>query len=598
MCGFTGSISFNEINQDKLFLSNQLIECRGPDSTDNYFKNIDEINIGCIFNRLSILDLSENANQPMRSNETNTTLMFNGEIYNHKELRDELSKKGIKFKTSHSDSETVLKGLSLYGIDFIKKLRGQFAIFFLDEINKKAYLVRDRVGQKPLYYYNDNKTLIFSSSLFPLLSLNKSFKVNEIEIYNYLNYGVINSPETMFENFYKVSPSEIIEFSFSDNKINRKKTKYWDPKDFISNERFDREEFFEIFSESISLRSNADVPVANFLSGGLDSTSITKNLYDNGININSFSIYIDNEQYDESHYIKQVVSKYNTEHRASTISSNLTYEDINESIESLDEPYSDPSVVPSFILAKEISKHYKVAMSGDGGDELLGGYTRIFKSLKKNGNIKNALSKSYYLYPAVFGTGNMLLSKSSNLEMRYRSFLEDQKLLKLLKISSNKYSFANNLYQKDNDSYKKLLLADYKFYLSEMMMLKVDRTSMANSLEVRSPFVDHKLIEYIFSRSTNYLDNKKSKKILRDYLSSDFNASFVNRKKQGFVFDVENWVYKNKEYVEDIFENGSIVNNLNKNILNLLSINKSRINGQRIWKLFILEKYFSRINLL
>lgn len=598
MCGFTGSISFDSINQDAISKANKYIECRGPDSKTLDSKKLNSFNIACIFNRLSILDLSENANQPMYFDEAKTMLMFNGEIFNHQELREDLINSGIKFQTSHSDSETLLKGLSFYGLDFVEKLRGQFSIFFLDESKNKVYLIRDRLGQKPLYYFHNKKTLIFSSSLFSLISIQKEYELDSEEVTNYLNYGVVSSPKTLFKNYYKVQPAEIVEIEIYKNKFEISKFKYWNEESFINNKEFEVEKFFDILTESINLRTISDVPIANFLSGGLDSTIITKYLLESRQDVNSFSVYMENQKYDESEYIKKVVNKYKIHHKAVTLSSKLSEESIYEAINSIDEPYSDPSVVPSFLMSNEISKFYKVAISGDGGDELLGGYYRVNKSLENQNFFNNYFSKLYNFYPPVLGTGNTFLSKSKHLDTRYKSFLEDRKLLNLLNLKPKKSVFNEILNNSEIDSYKKLLLSEYKFYLPEMMLFKVDRTSMANSLEVRSPFVDHKLIEYVLSCSNNYIDKSIPKKILKDQLINDFDKSFVNRKKQGFVFDVEDWVFNNINSIKDVLKQGSIIYGLNKNIINLLSLYKSRINGQRIWKLFILENYLKQVQKL
>lgn len=598
MCGFTGSVSFDSINQDAISKANKYIECRGPDSKTIESKKLNSFNIACIFNRLSILYLSENANQPMYFDEAKTMLMFNGEIFNHQELREDLINSGIKFQTSHSDSETLLKGLSFYGLDFVEKLRGQFSIFFLDESKNKVYLIRDRLGQKPLYYFHNKKTLIFSSSLFSLISIQKEYELDSEEVTNYLNYGVVSSPKTLFKNYYKVQPAEIVEIEIYKNKFEISKFKYWNEESFINNKEFEVEKFFDILTESINLRTISDVPIANFLSGGLDSTIITKYLLESRQDVNSFSVYMENQKYDESEYIKKVVNKYKIDHKAVTLSSKLSEESIYETINSIDEPYSDPSVVPSFLMSNEISKFYKVAISGDGGDELLGGYYRVNKSLENQNFFNNYFSKLYNFYPPVLGTGNTFLSKSKHLDTRYKSFLEDRKLLNLLNLKPKKSVFNEILNNSEIDSYKKLLLSEYKFYLPEMMLFKVDRTSMANSLEVRSPFVDHKLIEYVLSCSNNYIDKSIPKKILKDQLINDFDESFVNRKKQGFVFDVEDWVFNNINSIKDVLKQGSIIYGLNKNIINLLSLYKSRINGQRIWKLFILENYLKQVQKL
>ena len=595
MCGFTGSVSLKPIDISLIEEANKFIDCRGPDSKCFIEKKYDTYNLNFWFNRLSILDLSEEANQPMYSKDFNTMIMFNGEIYNHLELRHDLEKQGLKFYTSHSDTETILVGLSYYGMKFVSRLRGQFAIVFFEEKESKLHLIRDRLGQKPLYYYLDNEHIHFGSSLLSLLKIIKEYKIDENQLHSYLDYGVISSPFTLFKNVYKLMPSEILTVDLIKNKFAAKKSKYWNVENFLDDKPFDAEEFFSILTESIDLRTTADVPVANFLSGGVDSTSIVKNLVDNQKGVNSFSIYLEDSKYDESKYIKEVVSKYNLNHKSTTISSSISFDEINQSLDSLDEPYSDPSIVPSYILSKQISQFYKVAISGDGGDELLGGYERTWRSLQKSSFLSNLISKTYNIYPPILGTGNKLLSKSSSLETKYRSFLEDKKLIKLLNVSSENNIYADGLDYKHVYYYKKLLIADYKLFLPEMMMFKIDRTSMANSLEVRSPFVDHKLIEFVMSNNTTYLNPNKPKQILKKYLSADFSDNFIDRDKQGFVFDVERWVFNNLDYISDKISNGHIVSALNDNIINLLSINKSRINGQRIWKLFVLEHYLERV---
>lgn len=595
MCGFLGKISFNDIQSEDLFEANKYLECRGPDSKCNYEINNQEINFNLIFNRLSILDLSSNANQPMISKKYNSVLMFNGEIYNHKKLREELMSSGCEFNTSHSDSEVVLNGLSMHGKDFINKLDGQFAIFFVDLNKKKILLTRDRLGQKPLYYFLSKEDLIFSSNLISVIKTAKEYKFSNQEIFNYINYGVINTPNTLFKNYKKLKPAEIIEINFEKNKFDTKTTIYWKPEDFLDENEFDYEEFFELFSLAVSKRMTADVPIANFLSGGLDSTAIVKNLNDRKIKTNTFSVHLENKNYDESFWSNIVSNKYKTNHKSVLISSNINNSDIFSSLDSLDEPYDDVSVVPSYLLSKEISKYYKVAISGDGGDELLGGYKRTHLTMKDKNFFDQLISKTYNFYPGIFGTGTNFKSRNKDIKISYKSFLEDVKLLNLLGIEAGSYDFTKYLDFKEIDKYKALLLADYNYYLPEMMMYKVDRTSMANSLEVRSPFVDHSLIEYIMSCNTDYFEVGNPKNIIKNYLSTDFESSFTNRSKRGFVFDVESWVYNNLNLIDQTFKEGRVVINLNKNIIKLLSTRKTRINASRIWKLFVLENYISKI---
>lgn len=593
MCGFTGSISLQEIDNSKLYSANKLIECRGPDSTKSIQKKFDYKNVDFWFNRLAILDLDHNADQPMHSKEFQTTILFNGEIFNHNDLRKELINKGLKFNTSHSDTETLLIGFSYWGIDFIQKLRGQFSIAFLDEKNNKFYLMRDRVGQKPLYFNIGSKTIEFGSSLNSLLSLDRNHTIDEQEVYNYLSYGIISSPNTLFKSIKKLEPGHYLSVDLNPKGFKFSKTQYWNVEDFLNEKKFDIDEFFNIFTDSVNLRATADVPISNFLSGGVDSTSVIKNMLKGSSNINSFSVYFDNPRYDESKYIKQVVNKYNLNHTFVEMSSKISNDQIFEALSSLDEPYSDPSVIPSYLLSKEISKSFKVAISGDGGDELLGGYKRTVRSLNKGNIFHGLFSMVYKAYPPIFGTGSKFLSKSTNLETKYRSYLEDQKLLNIFGLNFTKYNYASELDYENENVYKSLLIADYQFYLPEMMMFKVDRTSMANSVEIRSPFVDHKLIEYIISTTSEYYDRERPKQLLKNYLKNDFDKEFLNRKKQGFVFDVENWVYENLDLVNSTLSNGKIIKELDKNIISKLSIIKSRINGQRIWKMFVLENYLN-----
>ena len=596
MCGFIGKISSFSHDIENLDKANEIILCRGPDSTKNISTNVDGYDVSLIFNRLSIIDLNENADQPMISDDQNYILMFNGEVYNHQELRKSLEKQ-VKFRTSHSDSEVVLNGLITQGISFVKKLRGQFSIFFLNKKENTCYLIKDRLGQKPLYYNLENNSITFGSNLKSLIKLNKNYVLDDENINEYFRYGAVAEDETIFKNYYKVLPSEIIKIKWDGGSHGFEITneKYWELESFIDENNFSTEKFFEILTESIEIRTNADVPVANFLSGGIDSTSIIKNLYDNNKNVNSFSVRFKDPKYDESNWSRMVAEKYKTNHKEVFLSSEINENIIHNSLSSLDEPYYDPSVVPSYVLSKEISNYYKVAISGDGGDELLGGYKRTMDSLKSKSFINNIISKLYNLYPPFLGTGNKFLSQSSNINTRYRSYLEDMNLLKLLEITPPQGGYVINI--KDHyEDYKGLLLSDYGFYLPDMMMFKIDRTSMANSLEIRSPFVDHKLVEYIMSTKSSYIDLNNSKNILKNYLSQDFSNEFINRDKQGFVFDIENWIFQNLNLVNETLNAGKVNNYIPDNFALKVAKYKSRINSHRIWKLYVLNHYLENLD--
>tara|TARA_B100000131_G_scaffold285036_1_gene294047 strand:- start:930 stop:2720 length:1791 start_codon:yes stop_codon:yes gene_type:complete len=594
MCGFLGKISSSEYDFSQLENANIYTICRGPDikkDTNFFYKNFFH---SYVFNRLSILDLSSKADQPMANEARDKLIMFNGEIYNHEELRDYLISKGCTFLTSHSDTEVVLNGLSLEGVDFINKLRGQFSIFFLDKAKNKALLIRDRLGQKPLYYKLLSDEIIFGSNLKSLLKLSGiNETISQDSLNEYIKYGAISSPRTIFNDINKVSPGCYIEINLKDENIKCIENKYWDLAEKVDNKPFQLEEFWKIFRDAVILRLNADVPVANFLSGGIDSSTIVKILNETNNSLNTFTVTLDNKKYDDSYWAEIVSEKYNTNHKSVSISNYLDVENVEKILTLIDEPYADPSIIPSFVISKEISNFYKVAISGDGGDELLGGYVRTGSVLENKSYFRNLISKIYTLYPAIFGTGNMLLRNSRDFKLAYKSFLEDNKLLSLLDIEDKDIE-DNLILDEKFGKLKALFLAEYNFYLPEMMMFKVDRTSMANSLEVRSPFVDHLLVEYVISHNLDY-DSKKTKKILKDYLSNDFSSDFINRKKQGFIFDLEKFIYTNFKYIESRIQKGDLKKYYKLKNIKLLRLRKSRINANRLWKLYVVTLYLDEL---
>lgn len=602
MCGFIGAVSLNIFNQEQLLKSNNNIICRGPDETKTLFSNTNDIfenksnlNLSLIFNRLSIIDLSDKASQPMISKDFQTLLLFNGEIYNNLDLRKSLKNKGIKFDSHHSDTETLLLGLSYEGIDFLEKVEGQFSIFFFDNKIKKGYLIKDRHGQKPLYYFADKENILFSSNFLSLSSLINKKEIDQDAVEKYLQIGVIPSPETIFKNIKKVIPGHVVEINFMDKFDNLIDFQYWNIEDFVDEQEFSNEKFFDLFSKAVSKRTISDVPVATFLSGGKDSTAIIKSLVDSNFKVNSFSVGFDDKIYDESNWFNQVVDKYNLNQSTRILNLNDINEEVENAIDAFDELYSDPSLVPSYIITKAMAKNYKVALSGDGGDELLGGYKRVLESLKFSQSGNSIIPKLNNVYPNFLGTGNTFLKRSKEIKTSYSSYLEDNNFLEMLNIPTHKHQTVRSFFGTSSNIYKNIQIAEYRLFLAEMMMFKVDRTSMANSLEVRSPFVDHKLVEYILSSNTPYIRNSNDKLLLNNYLENDFNSDFINRKKMGFVFSIESWIFSNLSEIKTYLEKSDFIKDSNKYILQTLSLNKSRINALRIWRLYLLEKYLDKL---
>ena len=600
MCGFIGTFSKNKIDQKVIEEANNHLICRGPDHKNVYAGNLNDkfgmkntLNFSFIFNRLSIIDLSDTANQPMISTIFNTTLMFNGEIYNHENLRKELEAEGVKFFTDHSDTEVVLNGLSTQGPGFVKKLIGQFSIVFLDHNLEKVYLIRDRLGQKPLFYFIDNNNISFSSNLKSLIRLNNKFDLDNDSIDEFLNLGVVTSPNTIFKNHQKVEPGQLIEIDLKEN-FNKKSEYYWKLEDSYGTNKFDSDVFYDLLFDSIKMRNVSDVPIANFLSGGIDSSLIV--MFQSLIQSkpNTFSVGYEDAKYDESKWSNLVSEKYSTNHDLMFINIDDLKNLVDESLNIFDEPYADPSVLPSYSISKLISQNYKVAISGDGGDELSGGYLRTHQTLK-SGNFNHAILKIVYdMYPSYLGSGVNILKNSNNKTAAYSTYFEDKKLLNLLNIKQNN-NFTEKFITSDFTNYKNLMFTEYKFYLAEQMMLKVDRTSMASSLEVRSPFVDHRIVEYLFSTDEKDYISKEPKFILKRLLTDDFDSKFLNRKKMGFVFNVEDYIKNNITNIEKSLFNGLDIFQKNSKQIKKLSTFHSRTNALRLWKMFTLQKFVNSL---
>jgi asparagine synthase (glutamine-hydrolysing) len=590
MCGFIGVASKSSIDNDIVNIENQRIICRGPDETKKTIIENTDFNLNLIFNRLSILELNKNGSQPLVDQSNNYVMMFNGEIFNYLELKDDLKKYNIEFKTQNSDSEVLFYGLMKEGKDFINRLVGQFSIVFIDKLKNEITLIRDRTGQKPLFFSLNKNTIYFGSNLISVSNMSKNNEINQNSLEEFLNLGVVTSPNTLYDNVFKVKPGEVITFNFQD-RVSKEHNIYWNPSSFVSEKKdFSSDEFNDLLANSIELRLRSDVPLAAFCSGGLDSTYIIKKLHETKRTVPTFSVINKNPKYDERKYINQVLNKYKNEHFIQEVDTQTSFEDLLNNISMFDEPYMDTSNIPSSFISKEISKKYKVAISGDGGDEIFFGYKRFqdeFKVFKANSRLIEFL---YKIYPSWFGSGNKILKHSKDYQRSYLSYFKDDKFMNFLGIDY-KTNLSKKFFNNTKTRLKNVLILENRLYLSEMMNLKVDRTSMMHSVEVRSPFIDHRLIEYILSCSENSLEYKQPKKIIKDYLKDDFDTNFLNRKKMGFAFDVQNIIYNNEERILELID-GS---NLNLYIPNLnikrLFLKKSMVNCQRIYKLLILVQY-------
>ncbi len=624
MCGFSGIFSLSKISdahKRKMHEMTSEIKHRGPDFTD-YFSD-EFFSVG--FNRLSIIDI-KGGSQPMISENKKYLICFNGEIYNHKSLRKNLINKGKKFKSS-SDTEVFLEYFSNYGMNCIEKMRGMFSVVIYDIENKKIFLIRDRLGIKPLYYSIKEDYIIFSSEISPLYKSNLiKIEPNYQAISSYLsfryNYGVggyIRSINTL-------KPGNFFEFSLN----SKSEKEYWTIPTFlrIDQQKLDEEKIIEkldkILNESIEDHIVSDVPVGSLLSGGLDSSIITTLMKDKVKgDFNSFSAKFDETGYDESNYAKQIANKIGITHHDLELKADEYEKKIINYINLKKTPLSIPHEIALFSLFEKIKKKTKVVLSGEGADEIFGGYGRVQSSAfdYKKKNILNSIfsndrSKNIsqffidrYNWMS-FGQKEKIFSKDF-----YTSINKDEKIKKFW---SNEFRKIKNL-----DPYDQFLIIFQKFHLT-CLLDRLDYTSMASGVEARTPFVDHKVIEFansipyefkfvwksklqkligLFSNSLKNSEHRDiSKYILRKTAEKYIPKNIVYRKKLGFPVPLDNWIKKGMiKFAKEI-----LIDNKTKSrgIFNITEIEKILSSkelleydfwGKKIWMILNLEIWFRKV---
>ncbi len=579
MCGILGQINFKKlsVDKDKFKESLNLQEHRGPDDSDIH---IDE---KFIFGhrRLSIIDLDSHAKQPMISHCGNYVLVFNGEIYNYQEIREELEKKNYKFHTS-SDTEVLLNSFIEYGIDCIQQFIGMFAFAIYDKNKDETYIVRDRLGVKPLYFYHDNEKFIFSSEVKSILNLSdmkRELNINAVSSYMSFRYPILN--DTFFNGVSSLAPAHYLKIQ--GNKINT--VEYWNVSSKFKEQQNDKgEEYYltkirELLESSVKYRMIADVPFGSFLSGGVDSSVVTALMAKNSSEpIKTFTIGFEEEGYNEFEYAKIIADKYQTNHREIVLSGKDYISTMEKLIEYKDAPLSVPNEVPLYLMSKELKKYITVVLSGEGADEIFGGYGRIFRSPydleriqnidnldytkeEKEDFIKNFVKKylvnnfsseikhffNIYSYTSLDNKKELL---NSNIDLEH---IEDLFIEKFM-------SYFDEL--EHESYYNKLMYAFEKVHIVGLLH-RVDTTTMATSVEARVPFVDHRLVEFAFTIPLKYKlkwnseqDEEKSKTLMSDKISEVYDTpkyilkkayedmipnEVLYRKKMGFPVPLNNW---------------------------------------------------------
>ncbi len=622
MCGLT-SIITNSTNTNKLknFLinMNNEISHRGPDS-EGYWNSSN----GKVFfahKRLSIVDLSNNGHQPMHSKNRNFTIIFNGEIYNHLEIR----KKYFRSHSfiSHCDTETLIESVCKLGIrQTLNIIDGMFSFVIFDNKNNKVYLARDRVGEKPLYYTKINH---LNNSYFLISSEIKSFnqypefnnEINTDAISYLLKYKYIPSPITIYKNVFKLRQGHFAEINL--NNMDFKEKIYWDIEENILNSKtanikqnnFDyKYDLKKKLEKSVKQQLLGDVEIGCFLSGGIDSSliaSIMSSMHNRSIS--TFSVGFDNEEFDESKNAKKISQILKTNHNELILNEKDVIKSIPDIVKTYDEPFSDSSQIPTYLISKFASSKLKVCLSGDGGDELFGGYNRylfINKYWKFIGmtpllfrkNISNLIRKlspktidnffNLIKYKKYNFYGDKIHKICNSLHFKNFSDFNDSVLSDLnddnnLLISKNiqKLDLTNNKINNLNKT-EILMLNDLKFYLPDDILVKVDRAAMKNSLETRMPFLSKEIIDYSWRIPFDQkIKNNNSKHILKDLLKDYIPENIIEKKKKGFALPLADW------FRNDLYE--WVNESLNKKEINKYNIfNYSEVS--KIWEEHKLNK--------
>jgi asparagine synthase (glutamine-hydrolysing) len=553
MCGITGGVGLSA--PSKLLLDAQLtsIEHRGPDDTGSYLNQ--GISLGMC--RLAIVEIAS-GKQPASDASEKINIVWNGEIYNYRELRSELEQRGIHCRDS-SESEVVINLYLEFGLEFINKLNGMFAIAIHDARDNSLHLIRDRMGKKPLWISHlSDGTMFFASEVRALMLARPDRTLRSDMVAEVMQYGYINSPNSAFNEISQVPPASVLTWHEGKTKIK----KYWEP-DFDTKVQIPYEEALEVtkklIEESVERRLISERPLGSFLSGGYDSTIVTAYMAKlMKEKVQTYSIGFHSAQFNEAHHAKQVANYLGTNHHEEILSPDpaLVVEKISHV---LDQPFADSSIVPTYLLAKFARENLIVALGGDGGDEVFGGYDRYLAApvmqrlnpllgLARSG-LKFAGQQSFGNTRKINRVGSQLSPKES-LATRYSSILsltQPHELTTLLNSSfqsraaedSRKEQFNSGKYS----SFDRMIRSDLDAYLPGDLLVKVDIATMANSLELRSPMLDVNVIEWGLSLPRKYkIKGFETKHILKDVARSLVPAELIDRPKMGFGIPRAEWL--------------------------------------------------------
>ena len=576
MCGISGIFNFGKskkIDPEILARMNQTMIHRGPDDSGIHHESF----IGLTHRRLSIIDLST-GHQPMYNEDGSICIVFNGEIYNYDELQKELQAKGHKFQ-SRSDTETIIHCYEEYGNACVEKLRGMFAFAIWDSKQQKLFLARDRLGIKPLYYYHDNNSLIFASEIKAIIA--SGYIRPEVNIHvldSYITLGYVPGPETLFKNIYKLLPAHTLCIHNGQIKINE----YWDfaaisPQPMSESDCCER--LRELFHECVSSHLVSDVPLGVFLSGGIDSSAVVATMAQNVDQVETFTIgYRNAGEQNELDYAQIIAKQFKTKHHEFILEPTDFFESISKLLYFLEEPIVEAPAIALYHISKLAREHVTVLLSGEGSDEIFGGYPiyhrmQTIEYIHRMIPFTRKLSKILPFLRINEKERKYLDWLMLPLERRYFGVSCDmtnsikQKLYSDSFKSLNQKNGVEEIFQeyynkvKDRDDLNKMLYVDTKTWLPDDLLTKADKMTMATSVELRVPFLDNKLVEFATSiPSTFKVKERICKYIFKKSMEGVLPDTIIYRKKRGFPVPINQWFGSdlNKQATDILLDRSSI----------------------------------------
>jgi asparagine synthase (glutamine-hydrolysing) len=623
MCGITGFADFtSSVQKEVLVKMAGALQHRGPDDAGIELIETSKATVGFGFRRLSILDLSPAGHQPMRDSHSNNLIVFNGEIYNFKEIRAELESGGYSF-TSTGDTEVILAAYRKWGKNCVSRFIGMFAICIYDRKENKLICFRDRAGVKPFFYYHTGDTFLFASEL-KCFHEYPSFKavIDRNSLGYFFKHGCITAPYTIFQNTFKLRPGYLLEVDLSSGKVIDEM--YWSVDEVYDRAELTKmtlkeasDDLDKLFRSAFNYRMVSDVPVGLFLSGGYDSSCVAAILQTtNSSRIKTYTIGFEEKGYDEAPHAKKVAEHLGTDHHEHYCTAKEGMDFIPILPDVYDEPFGDSSAIPTLLVSKAARESVTVALSADGGDELFAGYPRHRKSLQYINRfsvlplrkliatlipVNAGLEK-----PDIAGKLKEVLRSGNQAQMFdliNQTFTEAEvdNLLseptdELISPYSGTFQFSSHV-----TALSAMLALEYKTYLADDILQKVDRATMSVSLEGREPFLDHRIVEFAATLPDHYkMNGKEQKIILKDIVHRYIPENIMRRPKMGFGVPAPVWLKRElKELFMTFMSDDAIRANPYLNFGSVVKLRQAYLDGklenfERIWFVFIFQMWYNR----